>query len=121
MTNKHSSHSAVALLKKHGIRIDPTRPAQHSRRTAEAVTEQFPVVSVDVLELVVELETLGADARVVFGEDPNDDCTSCQQIGAVADVRVYDGPAYDEMCRACAPAAVRAATTDAVVVEVLPQ
>lgn len=119
MSRSHrSTYSASALLERHGITIDKARPAQHSRRTAQLDTDQFPVITVDVLEIVCELDELGADVRVVW-DDPSGPCTSCQMEDAVADVRVYDGWLLDEMCRKCAPHAVKVANTDAVVVEVL--
>jgi hypothetical protein len=106
------------LLEKHGITIDKARPAQHSRRTAELDTEQFPVIAADLLAYITVLDEVADDVRVVWDE-PAGPCTSCQMDDAVADVRVYDGPVLDEMCRDCAPHAIRVANSDAVVVEVL--
>lgn len=130
MSRDHrSAYTAVALLEKNKVTIEPGSGGRHrdmtraerraARRVETAVTAILPVVDPDTLDLVVQLDAMGADVRVIHGRGDAGHCTSCQMRHAVADVRIYDGPAYDEVCRECAPKAVKVATTDDVKVEVL--
>jgi hypothetical protein len=129
MSRDHRSlYSATEILALHNVPILPGgRLRDVPRRLAGMDTviiealkpPPWDTIPASVLDLVQELDRLGADVVVRPDIHEQGPCERCQVMGAVANVRIYDGGLdYDLTCRGCAPARVGLCVSGRVEVEV---
>jgi hypothetical protein len=104
-----SLHSATALLDSHGIEV--TRGGgKHRPGSAEVQT------TVATLELVIALDAMADEARVIHDREPAGDCEHCDSDPArPADIEVYTRTPGGErthvaVCQMCAPDVIAKAT-----------